>query len=159
MRWIYITWSMNYPLARHTIPFCHPRKIPNRIKSQNKKGWFKGKQRLGIHNTITDVPIWRVSITCSRKKKNAGYCIFAQKRLRKTKQFIIHNVSVSTACITQSQCILKCYIRLSKSMKSMLKQQKTVNLSLDILIFYIFIPFIIKVKLSTINSKHMKECE
>ena len=82
-----------------------------------------------------------MSITCSRKKKNAGYCIFAQKRLRKTKQFIIHNVSVSTACITQSQCILKCYIRLSKSMKSVLKQQKTVNLSLDVLILYIFIPF------------------
>ena len=44
-------------------------------------------------------------------------------------------------------------------MKSVLKQQKTVNLSLDVLILYIFIPFIIKVKLSTINSKHMKECE
>ena len=97
-----------------------------------------------------------MSITCSRKKKNAGYCIFAQKRLRKTKQFIIHHVSVSTACITQSQCILKCYIRLSKSMKSVLKQQKTVNLSLNVLILYIFIIFIIKVKLSTINSKHMK---
>ena len=44
-------------------------------------------------------------------------------------------------------------------MKSVLKQQKTVNLSLDVLILYIFIPFIIKVKLSTINSKYMKGCE